>query len=421
MGSKEIMINRLLFLVLGCLLLPASPTLCGPIAEGSPKFLGNIIASRAAVPSNFKDYWNQVTPENAGKWASVESRRGVMNWTQLDVAYHYAKDNNLPFKEHTFVWGNQEPDWIDSLTPEEQRIEVEEWIKAFAERYPETDMIDVVNEPLSRPASYREALGGSGASGWDWVVWAFEKARQYCPKAKLFINEYNVENFEERTDQYVQIISVLNARDLIDGIGIQSHYFSIQGGTSADTIRKNLDKLAATGLPLYSTELDITGNDSIQLADYERLFPLFWKHPAVVGVTLWGWLQGNTWEDSTFLIRSSGVERPALKWLRDYVARSGIALPPPVPAIKPEAPFSLKHTARAGVVLCIRLPMILGWHMTDIRGRTVVTQPDRFFSSGEYALPLRVPRLPEGVFNLVVKGGGAVTSATIFNGASVFR
>jgi site-specific recombinase XerD len=37
-----------------------------------------------------------VTPENAGKWNSVEAQRDVMTWDQLDAAYAFAKANGLP-------------------------------------------------------------------------------------------------------------------------------------------------------------------------------------------------------------------------------------------------------------------------------------------------------------------------------------
>ena len=43
----------------------------------------------------------------------------------------------------------------------------------------------------------------------------------------------------------------------------------------------NLDLLASTGLPIYVTELDIDGpTDEVQLQDYQRIFPVFWEHPA---------------------------------------------------------------------------------------------------------------------------------------------
>jgi hypothetical protein len=71
---------------------------------------------------NFANYWNQVTPENGGKWGSVEGTRDVMNWTQADAAYALAKANGFKFKWHTFIWGNQQPAWIESLSTAEAGV-----------------------------------------------------------------------------------------------------------------------------------------------------------------------------------------------------------------------------------------------------------------------------------------------------------
>jgi endo-1,4-beta-xylanase len=38
-------------------------------------------------------YFDQLTPENAGKWGSVEGTRDVMNWTDFDTAYNFARGN----------------------------------------------------------------------------------------------------------------------------------------------------------------------------------------------------------------------------------------------------------------------------------------------------------------------------------------
>ena len=88
--------------------------------------------------------------------------------------------------------------------------------------------------------------------------------------------------------------------------------------------RANLDRLAETGLPIYVTELDIDGpTDAEQLASYQRVFPVFWEHPGVHGVTLWGFRPGLWREkEGAFLVRADGSERPALKWLRDYVRKT---------------------------------------------------------------------------------------------------
>ncbi|HEX3124094.1 MAG TPA: endo-1,4-beta-xylanase, partial [Rhodanobacteraceae bacterium] len=87
------------------------------------------------------------------------------------------------------------------------------------------------------------------------------------------------------------------------------------------THRAALDLLAASGLPIYVNELDIDGpSDAQQLKDYQRVFPMFWEHPAVQGVTLWGFRPG-LWRDKqrAYLVRKDGSERPALMWLRGYV------------------------------------------------------------------------------------------------------
>jgi endo-1,4-beta-xylanase len=290
----------------------------GQLAKDKCKFLGNIIGG--SIPTGFEDYWNQVTPENAGKWGSVEATKDAMAWDQLDAAYNYAKENNLPFKQHTFVWGQQQPSWLAGLTPAEQKHQVEEWIQAFCERYPDTDYIDVVNEPLHETPVYAEALGGSGATGWDWVIWAFEQAKEHCPKAKRILNEYNVLNNGSAANQYVAIIKLLKDRQLIDYIGEQGHNLET---TPNATISSNLDKLAATGLPILISEYDLNfSSDSEQKAKYESQFPILWGHPGVHGVTLWGYRQGAIWRTDAYLLRSNGTERPAMEWLRTYVKQN---------------------------------------------------------------------------------------------------
>ncbi len=307
------------------------------IAAGKCKFLGNVIGN--SVPPTFNTYWNQVTPENSGKWGVVEATRDVMNWSALDMAYNHAKNNRFPFKFHTLIWGNQQPLWIASLPAEEQLQEIEEWFSLAGARYPGADwpedvpfFIDVVNEPINDPpnqdgdgGNYIQALLGPSGSGYDWIIKAFELARTYFPTAKLHINEYNVINNDTRTTEYIYIINQLKMRNLIDGIGIQCHRFEIESTPSSQLIN-NLNRLAETGLPIFITEFDAgnlgntgTPDDNQQLEVYQRVFPVLWNHPAVHGITLWGYIQGQTWQSTAFLLRSDGTERPALTWLKGFV------------------------------------------------------------------------------------------------------
>ena len=112
------------------------------------KFLGNITTGNNNMDFNgfkFSDYWNQVTPENATKWGSVEGTRGQYNWGGADNAFNYAKNHNFPFKFHCFVWGSQYPGWIKDLSPSERYKAIEEWMDAAKKHYPDLQLIDVVN------------------------------------------------------------------------------------------------------------------------------------------------------------------------------------------------------------------------------------------------------------------------------------
>lgn len=304
-----------------------------PMALGKPKFVGGVYSNSQAV--NMDKYFNQVTPENAGKWGSAEPTRDVMNWAELDAAYALAKDNGFPFRFHVLVWGNQQPAWIETLPPAEQLEEIEEWFAAVADRYPDIDFLEVVNEPLHDPpnqpgsggGNYIEALGGDGETGWDWIINAFKLARMYFPNSELAINDYSIVNTPGSVVTYLEIIDLLLAENVIDAIGVQGHAFSTRGDNA--TMIQSLDTLATRGLPIYVTELDIDGpTDEIQLADYQRIFPMFWEHPAVKGITLWGYRPGH-WRTAqgAYIALENGAERPALVWLQAYVRNNAPVIP----------------------------------------------------------------------------------------------
>lgn len=309
--------NHLLWMLAFVISIAAINPLNAQLADGQDKFLGNLIY-QGSVPLNFDLYWNQVTPENAGKWASCEQARDDFNyWGWLDVAYNHARENGYPFKQHNMVWGHSsgEPDWMNGLSQSEQLEEVIEWYETFAARYPDVEMVDVVNEPLHDQPGYKEALGGDGATGWDWVIWSFEKAREVFPNAELILNEYNILNYTNECDAFLEIVEVLQSRGLIDGIGCESHSLE---NIAFITIQRNLEALAATGLDIYISELELRGDDNTQLQLYQQLFPYFWEHPAVKGITLWGYVDGEMWRNEGHLIKQDGTERPAMVWLKEY-------------------------------------------------------------------------------------------------------
>ena len=330
---------------------PAHTRTDPPIAAGKDKYLGSAW-SPGTASTQFASYWNQVTPENGGKWGTVEGTRDVMNWAQADEAYALAKAKGFVFKWHTLVWGNQQPNWIGALPPAEQLEEIREWYAAIAERFPNIDQIDVVNEPLHAPPNYAAALGGAGTTGWDWIIKSFEMAREFFPNAKLLINDYSITNDGNATTRYLEIIQLLKDRGLIDAIGDQVHAFSTTEPAPMPNHRANLDRLAATGLPIYGTEFDLDGisqgvlNHEVQLANYQRVFPVFWEHPAVKGITIWGYVRNNHWRNAQgdWLLYENGGERPALQWLIQYVANTAAT-------VTTNQAFGVDENAAGGTVI----------------------------------------------------------------------
>ncbi|WP_438002952.1 endo-1,4-beta-xylanase [Sorangium sp. So ce321] len=289
-------------------------------SPSSEKFVGNI-TTNGAVRNGFANYWNQITPENEGKWGSVERTRGNRNWGSLDAIYKYAKDNNIIFKHHVFVWGAQQPDWIGRLSGAEQQASVRDWMKSFCERYPDTKYIDVVNEPPPHTTpSYKNGIGGDGASGWDWIVNSFKWAREFCPRAVLILNDYNNIEYPNDHNNFMRIAkAVIDAGAPVDALGAQAHdAYKI----NTNTVKDYIDKMAALGKPVYITEYDIgIADDNQQKRVMEEQFTMFWNHPAVPGITLWGYVVGATWRDNTGLQRQDGSLRPAMQWLMDFLER----------------------------------------------------------------------------------------------------
>lgn len=283
------------------------------------KFVGNI-DTRGQIRSDFVKYWNQFSAENAGKWGSVERTRDQMNWSPIDTMYAYAKAHNIIFKQHNFVWGQQQPTWLNGLSESEQREEVEEWIRLYCERYPDTPLIDVVNEPPPHTTPpYVAALGGAGSSGYDWIAQAFKWAHQYCPKAILILNDYNNIEYAQDNSHTIDIVNKIKAAGApINAVGAQAHDAYKM---STSTVQGYIDKIAReTGLPVYISEYDVDiADDNQQKSVMQSQFTMFYTDDNVKGITLWGYITGNTWKANTGIMSSSGTMRPAMTWLLDYL------------------------------------------------------------------------------------------------------
>ncbi len=247
------------------------------------KFIGNISSKNKDIQADFADRWQQVTMEANSKWGFVQPNGpDDWVWAPVDQVYQYALDHQLVFKGHCFFWATEQPSWV---TASNVMTVAPVWIKTFCERYPKTAMIDVVNEPGHNPAPYRGGMGGTGTTGFDWVLQGFKWARQYCPNATLLLNDFNIIEYDDDHAKFVSMLQkLLDAGAPIDAIGAQGHDVYKIGAAKAKTY---LDKLASTfKLPIYITEMDIDqANDAQQAQLMQDEITMFWNHPSVQGMT----------------------------------------------------------------------------------------------------------------------------------------
>jgi endo-1,4-beta-xylanase len=189
--------------------------------------------------------------------------------------------------------------------------------------YPDTQLIDVVNEPPPHTMpSYVAALGGAGASGYDWIVQAFKWAHQYCPNAILILNDYN-NNIEYANDnnRAIDIANRMKAAGApIHAVAAQAHAC---GNLSASTVQMYTRQDCNADRPaVYITEYDLNiADDNQQKNVMQSQFTMFWNNSNVQGITIWAYIVGSTWVTNSGLMISSVTMRPAMTWLIDFLGR----------------------------------------------------------------------------------------------------
>ena len=166
--------------------------------------------------------------------------------------------------------------------------------------------------------------------GRDFGVKAFNYAAQADPDAKLFINDYNLEFSTAKLDSLIAYVAEIRGRGAkVDGIGTQMH---VNINTSKTQIDNHFIKLAATGLLVHVSELDIGVNTSnasslvftealetAQTDMYNYIITSYMRHvprPQRYGVTIWGLLDNQSWRynngaDYPLLYNTSGAKKKA--------------------------------------------------------------------------------------------------------------
>jgi endo-1,4-beta-xylanase len=302
-----------------------------------------------------KEQFNQISPENDLKWQLVHPREGKdgYDFAPADAYVNFGLSNNMYVVGHTLIWHSQTPTWVFAGTnpppatandstnnaprggfggfgrytgPRASRDELLErmrdHIHTVVGHYKgKVKAWDVVNEAIAdgaptnilRNSLWLEIIGP------DFIAKAFQYAHEADPDAILRYNDYGLENPVKRKKLATLIKSLQAQKVPVHAIGSQAH---VNVSMTFDTMDQALTEIAALGLPIHITELDVnsaaagqrgTGADisanaaatqgglvsdaDKKLADaYAGIFRAFLKHSdALKVVTFWGANDANSW------------------------------------------------------------------------------------------------------------------------------
>ncbi len=349
-----------------------------------------------------KAQFNQITAENDMKWQLIHPREGAEGYDfgPGDAFVEFGTKQGMQLVGHTLVWHSQTPNWVfagtnppppdatnsataappasqnaaapaaasgpatGTNTPSMNQLggrgrfgpgfgrydgprasrddllgRMRDHIRTVVGRYKgRVKVWDVVNEALAdgngtnvlRSSLWSEIIGP------DYVAKAFQYAHDVDPDAILRYNDYGLENPAKRRRLVSLIRSLQEQKVPVHAIGSQAH---VNVSTTFEAMDQALTEMAALGLPIHITELDVNGAQGGQrglgadiganaattqgglvedadrkLAEaYAGIFRAFLKHrDSVKMVTFWGANDGVSWRSAGRPLLFDGENRPKL-------------------------------------------------------------------------------------------------------------
>lgn len=268
--------------------------------------------------------FSSLTPENDMKWAEVHPEPDVYDFSGADAVVAFAKGNGQEVRGHTLLWHSQNPQWVIDAsadwTCEEARDVLEDHVRTVVGRYAgEIYEWDVANEIFQDDWDAggvrlrTEANPFLKACAEDPVALlgdVFRWAHEADPKAVLFLNDYNAEGINNKTDAYFALAQELLADGApLHGFGAQGH-LSLQYGFD-ESFQANFERFAGLGLKVAVTEADVRmplGEDgepdaeqiALQAERYDKMLEACLNVPACSSYTVWGFDDARSWVPAVF-------------------------------------------------------------------------------------------------------------------------
>ena len=287
-----------------------------------------------------KREFNIIVAENAFKWGLVRPKRSKFDFKDTDFLVKFAESNGMKLRGHTLVWHRQNPKWLTEgdFTREELIKILKDHIQTLVGRYRGKIMAwDVVNEAIDdETGKFRTDSFWYQKLGADYIKLAFQFAREADPNAKLYYNDYSAEAMNRKSDGVYDLLKDLKTQGVpVDGIGWQMH---LENGFRIEPQhRENARRLAALGLELSITELDVrmklpASAEKLQTqADAYRDVADFCLAESVCkAVLVWGFTDKYSWIPGEFpdagdalIFDNAYKPKPALTALRESLVQSG--------------------------------------------------------------------------------------------------
>ncbi|OJT02462.1 Endo-1,4-beta-xylanase C [Trametes pubescens] len=257
--------------------------------------------------------FGQITPANSMKWDATEPTRGTFTFSGGDQIANLAKTNGMLLRGHNCVWYNQLPSWVANgqFTAADLTTVIQTHCSTLVSHY-KGQVYDkktlgtssTVSEPFNDDGTWRSDVFYN-TLGTSYVPIALKAARAADPNAKLYINDYNIEQTGAKATAMLNLVKQLIADGVpIDGVGFQCHFIVGEVPGSFQTV---LEQFTALGLEVAITELDIrTTTPASQSAlaqqekDYQSVIQACMNVKGCVGATLWDFTDKYSWVPSTF-------------------------------------------------------------------------------------------------------------------------
>lgn len=278
-----------------------------------------------------------LTPENAMKFGDVHPERGLDTFEDADAIVAFAGAHGMKVRGHTLVWHLALPKWLDEtkLSRAELAAVLQEHIRTEVTHFRgKIYAWDVVNEALEDDGTPRDTIWRR-ALGPDYLAEVYRWAHEADPEAKLFYNDYNAEGLGVKSDAVYALVKGLKERGVpIDGVGLQMHLLG-PPPPMAD-IAANIKRLAALGLEVHVTELDVAiqdmkGTEAEKLAEqakiYRQVLETCLSQPACKALVMWGFTDAHTWipevtehPDAPLIFDEAYRPKPAYQAVREVLA-----------------------------------------------------------------------------------------------------